>query len=132
MGARPDPTGGGLFRSAGGFAEVASLRRRREPISSDERVLGSGTFVRSILAEAERAADETRGVSVPDLPAPARRIARKENIDLASASVREQEKTHYAGASHSVSDSGQETPLYRRFSSPFPGSQRLPGEPHGE
>jgi REP element-mobilizing transposase RayT len=56
MGARPDLVGGGLKRSVGGFAEVASLRRRGEPLLSDERILGSGTFVRSILSETEGAA----------------------------------------------------------------------------
>jgi len=86
MGARPYLTGGGLNRSAGGFAEVASLRRRREPIPSDERILGSGTFVRSILAEAERAVNDTLTwkASLPDLSTLARNIARKEKIDCAS------------------------------------------------
>jgi hypothetical protein len=85
-GARPDLRGGGLIRSTGGFSEVASLRRRREPIPSDERILGSGTFVRSILAEAERAVNDTLDwqASLPDLSTLARQIARKEKIDLAS------------------------------------------------
>jgi hypothetical protein len=86
LGTRPDLTGGGLIRSAGGRAEVASIRRRRELIPSDERILGSGTFVRSILAEAGKIFDDTLTwkTSLPDLPTLSKFIARKENIDLPS------------------------------------------------
>lgn len=86
MGPRPDLSGGGLTRSAGGWAEVASLRRRRAPIPSDERILGTGAFVRSILTEAGKTFDDTLTwrASIPDLPALSQFIARKENIDLSS------------------------------------------------
>ena len=86
MGARPDLMVGGLNRSAGGFSEVASLRRRREPMPSDERILGSGPFVRSILAESEKAVNDTLDwkASIPDLSTLAQHIAQKEKIDLAS------------------------------------------------
>lgn len=86
LGTRPDLTGGGLTRSAGGWAEVASIRRRREPIPSDERILGSGAFVRSILAEAGKVFDDTLNwkASLPDLPTLSKFIARKENINLSS------------------------------------------------
>ncbi len=86
MGERPDLVGGGLNRSAGGWAEVVSLRRRRQPLPSDERILGSGAFVRSILAETERAANDTLDwkTSMPDLATLAQHVARKEKIDLAS------------------------------------------------
>ena len=53
LGRRPELVGGGLIRSAGGWAEVRSQRRRREPQQSDERILGSGEFVERVLAEAE-------------------------------------------------------------------------------
>ena len=45
--------GGGLIRSAGGWAEVRSQRQRREPQQGDERILGSGEFVERVLTEAE-------------------------------------------------------------------------------
>jgi REP element-mobilizing transposase RayT len=53
QGRRPELVGGGLIRSAGGWSEVRSQRRRREPEQSDERILGSGQFVERVLAEAE-------------------------------------------------------------------------------
>ena len=54
LGRRPELVGGGLIRSAGGWAEVRSQRQRREPQQSDERILGSAEFVERVLAEAER------------------------------------------------------------------------------
>ena len=45
QGRRPDLEGGGLRRSAGGWAGLAALRRGRERWAFDERVLGSGAFV---------------------------------------------------------------------------------------
>lgn len=47
--------GGGLVRSAGGWSEVKALRRIGIREKSDERILGSGTFVDQILAEADLA-----------------------------------------------------------------------------
>jgi REP element-mobilizing transposase RayT len=52
-GTRPELQGGGLRRSAGGWEIVPQLRRGREQWASDERVLGSGSFVEQILQEAE-------------------------------------------------------------------------------
>ena len=52
QGQRPELQGGGLRRSAGGWAGVARLRRGREAWAADERVLGSGHFVERILREA--------------------------------------------------------------------------------
>ncbi len=49
MGRRPELQGGGLVRSAGGWKNVASLRRGREAWAADERVLGSGGFVEEVL-----------------------------------------------------------------------------------
>ena len=53
LGRRPELVGGGLIRSAGGWAEVRSQRQRREPQQSDERILGSGEFVERVLTEAQ-------------------------------------------------------------------------------
>ncbi len=52
-GRRPDLVGGGLIRSLGGWSEVLSMRRRGERKLTDERILGSGEFVRVILEEAD-------------------------------------------------------------------------------
>jgi len=54
LGRRPEFQGGGLVRSAGGWAAVQTLRRGREAYTADERVLGAGAFVEKLLQEAER------------------------------------------------------------------------------
>ena len=48
---RPDLQGGGLRRSAGGWAGMAALRRGRERWAHNERVLGSSPFVDQLLRE---------------------------------------------------------------------------------
>ncbi len=45
--------GGGLVRSMGGASEVASARQRKEKQMYDERVLGDGSFVESVLRQIE-------------------------------------------------------------------------------
>ena len=55
QGRRPDLQGGGLRRSAGGWAGVAALRRGREAYLADERILGSPGFVEQVRREAEAA-----------------------------------------------------------------------------
>jgi methionine-R-sulfoxide reductase len=52
-GQQPELTGGGLIRSTGGWSEVKSQRQRGEKQFSDERILGSGEFVREILDQAD-------------------------------------------------------------------------------
>ncbi len=64
QGRRPELQGGGLIRSLGGWAAVATLRRGREAYAGDERILGSPDFVDQLRREAETAH-----------PAPARRLA---------------------------------------------------------
>ncbi len=53
-GRRPELVGGGLIRSLGGWAQVLSLRRKGSGMASDTRILGSGDFVETLLAEAAR------------------------------------------------------------------------------
>jgi len=53
LGRRPELVGGGLVRSAGGWAEVRALRRRKEPMAADPRILGGGEFVDGLLRDAE-------------------------------------------------------------------------------
>ncbi len=53
QGRRPELIGGGLIRSAGGWTGIQVLRRTGGFQKSDERILGDGDFVESVLAEAE-------------------------------------------------------------------------------
>ena len=53
VGRRPELVGGGLVRSAGGWAEVRALRRQKDPMAGDPRILGSGAFVEGLLRDAE-------------------------------------------------------------------------------
>lgn len=55
MGKRPELTGGGLIRSAGGWSGVQALRRMKDHMKSDERILGDSCFVESALADAREA-----------------------------------------------------------------------------
>ncbi len=54
QGHRPELEGGGLVRSAGGWAAVQALRRGREAYVADERVLGSPAFVDALRAAVAR------------------------------------------------------------------------------
>ncbi len=62
-GRRSDLGGGGLIRSAGGWAQVRALRRKGITVASDERILGRGAFTAHRLAEAARQAKATWRVS---------------------------------------------------------------------
>ena len=53
LGRQPELTGGGLIRSAGGWSEVLSMRRRGDRQFSDERILGSGEFAQGMIDEAD-------------------------------------------------------------------------------
>lgn len=46
-------TGGGLIRSQGGWSQVQAMRRRGQKEEFDERILGAGHFVNTVLKEAE-------------------------------------------------------------------------------
>jgi putative transposase len=58
-GRKPELTGGGLIRSAGGWGVVKSRRKAREHQRGDERILGDGDFVAEVL-EAQREKLERR------------------------------------------------------------------------
>jgi hypothetical protein len=53
MGHMPELTGGGLVRSRGGWSQVLAMRGRGEKEEYDERILGGGDFVNTVLSEAE-------------------------------------------------------------------------------
>lgn len=55
QGERPDLIGGGLIRSAGGWATVRSLAKAGIFYKSDERILGDSNFVENVFAEAQEA-----------------------------------------------------------------------------
>jgi REP element-mobilizing transposase RayT len=48
-GRRPDLIGGGLIRSAGGWAALKTIRQENTHIKGDERILGDTDFVKSVL-----------------------------------------------------------------------------------
>jgi hypothetical protein len=71
-GERPDLTGGGLLRSAGGWSEVLAMRQKKQRMASDDRILGSGEFVEQVLRQAEEREAQTlrlkrAGISFEDV-----------------------------------------------------------------
>ena len=58
QGRREDLTGGGLIRSLGGWSEVKKRRGKTgDHTMSDERILGNGSFVDSVIAQASEVFD---------------------------------------------------------------------------
>jgi REP-associated tyrosine transposase len=66
-GCRTDLDGGGLRRSAGGWALVPNLKRGRESWEFDERILGSSGFVQQVLARLEEPAPPCSAQNPVDL-----------------------------------------------------------------
>jgi len=56
-GRRPELVGGGLVRSAGGWSVVKTMRRGFERMKGDERILGDGDFVETVLKKAQEDLD---------------------------------------------------------------------------
>jgi REP element-mobilizing transposase RayT len=52
-GRRPELTGGGLIRSAGGWAALSALKDEAVRVKGDERILGDTDFVEAVLKEAD-------------------------------------------------------------------------------
>lgn len=52
LGRRPEPAGGGLIRSVGGWSAVKIFQSANVRVISDERILGSGNFAESVLSHA--------------------------------------------------------------------------------
>jgi len=72
LGRRPELIGGGLIRSAGGWSMVRSLRKAGIFQKSDERILGDGNFVDSVLSNAQEVLDKryllsAKGVKLEDV-----------------------------------------------------------------
>jgi len=53
-GHRKDMVGGGLIRTLGGWSQVLTLRKSKEKVLCDERILGQNEFVERILLEADK------------------------------------------------------------------------------
>jgi REP element-mobilizing transposase RayT len=58
QGRRPELTGGGLLRSAGGWGVLKSMRRMKEHLKGDERILGDSDFVMQVLESAQEQMEE--------------------------------------------------------------------------
>jgi REP element-mobilizing transposase RayT len=87
QGRRPDLQGGGLRRSAGGWAGVSALRRGRERWATDERILGSGPFVESLRQEvAQSATPWPRAQALVALPHLIAAVAARWNLPPAALS----------------------------------------------
>lgn len=56
-GRRPDLTGGGLVRSAGGWSALRAMRSGESRMKGDERILGHGDFVETVLKAARENLD---------------------------------------------------------------------------
>lgn len=55
---RSELVGGGLIRSAGGWSAVKALRQGKTRMKGDERILGDGEFVKSVLDAAKEQFEE--------------------------------------------------------------------------
>ncbi len=58
QGRRPDLVGGGLIRSAGGWSALKAMRRARDRMKGDERILGDGEFAQSVLDSAKEQVEQ--------------------------------------------------------------------------
>ena len=54
QGHREDLVGGGLIRTLGGWSQVLTLRKSKEKVLCDERILGRDEFVERILLEVDK------------------------------------------------------------------------------
>jgi REP element-mobilizing transposase RayT len=58
QGRRSDLVGGGLIRSQGGWSAVKAMRRLGVREKSDERILGSGEFVKQLIGQSDKTRKE--------------------------------------------------------------------------
>ena len=84
-GKRPELTGGGLVRSAGGWQEVVAARRAGIFLNSDERILGDSDFVERVLQIAEEIVERESAYRAEgvDFEQVAARVARLLKMDVA-------------------------------------------------
>jgi putative transposase len=81
-GRRPELVGGGRIRSAGGWSQVRSLRRKGDQPLADERILGGGVFVERLLADVAERTKHTLRVSGkgPALGTLARKVTKQTGV----------------------------------------------------
>ena len=87
QGKRDDLTGGGLVRSSGGWIAVKAMRNAKQFQMADERILGDGDFVESVLSAAQehlehRYALAAAGVSLDDVAKKAAELIKIETSEL--------------------------------------------------
>jgi REP element-mobilizing transposase RayT len=77
-GRRPELTGGGLIRSSGGWSAVKAGRKAKAHMKSDERILGDGDFVQSVLDAQKEKLDHRHKLNADgiDIPKVIDRVAR--------------------------------------------------------
>jgi len=88
QGRRPELVGGGLIRSAGGWSSIKAMRGEEMRVMGDERILGGGDFVQSVLEQAQERYEKKTLARVKgfDLETLIERVAEK--LCLAAADVR--------------------------------------------
>jgi len=65
-GRRPDLTGGGLVRSAGGWSALRAMRNGESRMKGDERILGQGDFVETVLKATKNGTSSKRAMLLGD------------------------------------------------------------------
>jgi REP element-mobilizing transposase RayT len=82
QGGRKELVGGGLIRSLGGWSQVVSLRRKGEKVASDQRILGSSEFVKTLLEQGDEREKETLRFTTkkPELASLAQQVSKYEGI----------------------------------------------------
>ena len=83
QGRRPDLTGGGLVRSAGGWKMLKERRRANLRMKGDERILGSNDFVEAVLKKANEDFEQRTLLKVigPDLETVIRRVCQYLDVE---------------------------------------------------
>ena len=84
QGRRSDLVGGGLIRSQGGWSAVKAMRRLGVREKSDERILGSGEFVKQLIEQSDRTRKEQFLVQEGSQRAAlvVERVCRKEEVSV--------------------------------------------------
>jgi REP element-mobilizing transposase RayT len=82
QGRRPELVGGGLIRSMGGWSAVLASRRRGEREIADQRILGDGDFVKSVISGLDDLVKKNLRLSGQriDIKALAEKISERYNI----------------------------------------------------
>ena len=87
QGKRYDLTGGGLVRSSGGWVAVKAMREAKQFQMADERILGDGDFVESVLSAAQEHLEHkyalaAAGVSLDDVAKKAAELVKIEISEI--------------------------------------------------